>query len=1088
MRRFLPTLSILLMGILIYSCCMTNTARAESAPPAKKVDEVQIRTGAHTAYDRIVFDWPIKVGYALRREDASVSVVFESTVRFRQTAIEKLTRVQEFSSRESGDNQTEVTWKVDPNSVVKHFVNERSIVVDIEGKPVPKATTSNAPAQQTEHPPPTKQAEAEPKTNAQELATPTIEKEPASAPSATAQPASPPPITQPTATPEITAQPSSTIEQSASEPEKTAQDKPHPPSVPFPAPALLTHAIPPPVTTPNNFPPAPKIAIGSAPILVASLNPQTSARAAVWQRAGYGYIVFDRQFSLDLATLMAEQPPARVALEPLPGIKFSGYRFRMPYDALLLAQREDSIWKLFITRKKPDVPVSTALVAQPDFALGARMILPLPDAPESIRMTDPVVGDEIIVVPLERAEIFGVKRRMADLEILPAAQGLIVKPVTDKILVRKVPDGIEITAEGGLQLSRAVDTGAAQRSANRSRMIAAGKSLFDFSTWQGKPTETFTVARQRLQQAIVDVPETERNRARLELARFYFARGYGHEALAILNWLGKQMPDLKAHADFVALSGAAKILAGRAAEGLRELDSNLFVNQPEIALWQAVALAEMRDWNGAEERFVIVQPMLASYPEPFFSRFSTLAVESALATDKSREAAEWLELLLSNSRPENRNEAAIEYLRGAIHARANRYNMAEQAWNAATSMRDHLYKIRAELALIDLHIANKTLAPAKAANRLESLRFAWRGDDLEVDILHRLEQYYLQADNIKMALNTLSRVQDLFPDSAYVPQMQGEMAQIFRDIFLGDLGAKISPLEALTYYQQYRNLMPSGEKGIAVMRILAERLVAVDLLEQAGDILDDLARNKLQGEDKIHVATRLAAIRLLDGKPDKAVAALDLVKDSGGNAESLGERMLLRAKAQSEMRKYDEAIELLRDQNSQPTKILRAEIAMKGQKWPDAAKYLLQLIGPPPTEKTPLSREQASQLINAAIAMALSGDTNAIDQLAIDYGPAMDKTPQSDTFRVLTQPDKLGQLQDLADVQSRLTDLDMFQGFLNVYRKPETRADTGTAPQEVKPPAKNSAPQISPPSLAQTETNKIPEHKPALEPEKSTKH
>src|SRR6185312_6329127 len=104
---------------------------------------------------------------------------------------------------------------------------------------------------------------------------------------------------------------------------------------------------------------------------------------------------------------------------------------------------------------------------------------------------------------------------MADFRILPAAQGLVIEPLTDKLIVREVSDGIEVTAEGGLHLSSAVDTGASRQSSESTKATAAGKSLFDFTTWRGKPNETFTETRQRLQQTIVDVPEAERNRARL---------------------------------------------------------------------------------------------------------------------------------------------------------------------------------------------------------------------------------------------------------------------------------------------------------------------------------------------------------------------------------------------------------------------------------------------------------------------------------------------------------------------------------------------------------------------------------------------
>ena len=123
-------------------------------------------------------------------------------------------------------------------------------------------------------------------------------------------------------------------------------------------------------------------------------------RAAIWQRANYGMIVFDRKLTLgvDALTWRDSQPAPKVNLEPLGLAKFTGFRFAMPDQAELRATRENNVWKIYLTTQQPEVPVSTALVAQPDFALGARFLLPLPDAPEPIHLTDPVVGDDLILV------------------------------------------------------------------------------------------------------------------------------------------------------------------------------------------------------------------------------------------------------------------------------------------------------------------------------------------------------------------------------------------------------------------------------------------------------------------------------------------------------------------------------------------------------------------------------------------------------------------------------------------------------------------------------------------------------------------
>lgn len=780
--------------------------------------------------------------------------------------------------------------------------------------------------------------------------------------------------------------------------------------------------------------------ITQTPILIATFDPHGPTRVAVWHRGGYGYLMFDRKITIPLDALIAGQPAPRVTLENVDMPEANGYRFPVPVGVDVRATQSGTAWKIFLARQMTDLPVSTTLVAQPDFALGSRYLLPLPDAPKPIPMTDPVVGDTLIVVPLSKSEAFSLPRRMADFEIWPAAQGLVIRPLIDKILVRNLTDGVEITAEGGLRMSTPFDTGSSQQSVEKSRASAVGKSIFDFATWRGKPDEGFTEARQRLQQTIVDVPERERNRARLELARFYFAHGYGEEALSMLSDLIRQLPDLAVHADFMALYGASKILSYRAEEGIKDLNNEAFANQPEIKLWLGVGYAEMRDWASAEEKFSVNESILTGYPEPFYSRFSVLAIESALAVGRDREAADWLDRLETDTHTQD-VQPAIEYLHGVLHAHSGRIRAAEQNWKDVMQSNDRLYKVRAELALIDLGVADSSLTPAQAAERLEALRFGWRGDTLELDILHRLGQFYIQAKNVKQGMSVLNQAVHLYPDTSLTPKIKLEMSQAFHDVFLTDLGQSLSPLEALTLYQQYHDLMPPGDDGIAVTRNLAERLVAIDLLDQAAGLLDDLARNKLTGKEKAKASSRLAAVRLLDHHPDQALEALDIANGEFLPSDMQHERLLLRAKSLSDLHRDDEALALLRDNTRESAKLLRADITTHAKDWPATATALLDLVGPPPKPGEVLSHDQADWLVRCATAYALAGNQTGLDKLVIDYGAAMAGTAQNDTFRVLTQPEINGQLKNITAAQSNLSEVDLFQGFLNSYRNP-----TATAP------------------------------------------
>ncbi|MGE3622563.1 MAG: hypothetical protein AB7H77_01635 [Bdellovibrionales bacterium] len=1017
-----------------------NVMPAVAATPPTKI---MVRAGVHGDFERIVFDWPRKVTYSIRRTGARVTIEFSASAQANTDDVTsaRLARIRGFSATRGKNGHLLVSFAVDPQAGIKDFLSGTSIVIDIRSgsaavtpakKPIlPQQPPSIVSPPQADQAP---EAHISPPATAIDLVQPTSS---STEPALVAQPvlddkkvAEQPPI--PSASGDVTPP------ELPAEPDKSKIEEPS--------------ITPPPPTAPAaDKTPVPEI--GTASQLVVTLDPHVSAKTVVFQRAGYAYIVFDRKFTFDLPALTAGHPPPLVDLQPLDLPKASGWRFPVPMDAEIRAMRSQTAWRIFLSKQHLEIPVSTALVAQPDFALGARYLLPLADAPTPVFFNDPVVGDHLILVPLGKAEAFSVLRRMADFRILPAAQGLVIQPLNDKLVVRDVSDGIEITAEGGLKLSRAVDTGASLQSSQKAKAAAAGKSLFDFTAWRGKPNETFTETRQRLQQTIIDVPEAERNRARLELARFYFAHGNGEEASALLRYLALLVPDLATHSDFQILRGASKILAAQPEEGLAIFKEENITGQPEIELWQAVANAELRNWVDAEQKFAATETILAGYPEPFYSRFAVLAVESALATGKDREGKEWLDRL-ENGHHLTSVDPAIAYLHGVIHSKEGRAQAAEALWREVAESNDRLYRVRAQLALIDLDAATGAITPAKAADKLEVMRFGWRGDDLELDILHRLGQFYAQAKNIKAGLNVLNQAIQLYPKSPMAPQIRAEMAGIFRDVFLGDLAPDLSAVDALTLYQEYRELMPTGSDGDAVMSNLAERLVAIDLLDQAAGLLDELVKNRLKGVEKGRAGTRLAAIRLLDHKPEPALAALDMSNDNTYPADLLAERQLLRAKALSELGKSDDALELLKDSDGRDAKMLRADILVHAQRWNEAANELLELIGPPPKAGETLTARQADWLVSCAISLSLANDQARLGKLAIDFTASMAPMPQNDVFRVLTQPEKSTQLKDISAVQAKIADVDLFRGFLNAYRLDPNapKAKTPAKPDENKKP------------------------------------
>jgi len=991
--------NLLLLFLLAFAVPAAPEAACAAAKtqktPAKTNQKLALNVEKHKDFDRIVFNGARGLSYELIRKAEKVSLRFSVVADIDLKPTSKLTRAREFYSMKEasgGKGSLIIGFYVAPSAIIKDSAKGATITVDIYG-PLPQAETAGAPAITA----------ATQETVAKESKEPSLQAEfAANTPATTGR-----------------------------QEQKQAEGKTSPSPAPFFESASPGQA---PLPEKQNA----HAAKENRPELVVTFDPKIDTGLAVFERGGFVTVIFDRKITMDKPALTAGSP-LQVQLEAFDMPKNTGFRFPLPEGTSSRVSREGTAWKIFFVKDSRLPAVSTTLVAQPDFALGARIMLPVKNAPSPLRFADPVVGDELVVLPLHEPASFSITRRLVDFMVIPSAQGLVIKPLNEKTTVRSFAEGVEITAEGGLKLSPASETGARQKTSTKIRGGKSGGIIFDIELWKGRPGESFITARQKLARTIAEVPESQRNLARLELARFYFAHGMGEETLALLNLLAKNSPDLLSHPEFLALRGAASILAGNSEAGLRDLENQYLESQAEMKLWRAVGRAQLRDWNAAEENFNFVEELLASYPEPFHSRFSILAIEAALGAEKDREAAEWLDRL---ERQPHMSEIdpAIKYLRGVLHSKAGRAEEAEKMWKEVSLSSDRLYKIRAELALVDLKVAMRSMTPMQAAERLEGMKYAWRGDDLEVDILRRLGNFYIEAKNFKAGLAILARAVRLYPKSQLTPQIRAEMAKTFHDLFLTDIGADFSPVEALTIYQSYPELLPAGEEGFALKSNLAERLVAIDLLDQAAALIEDQVKNSLKGEDKMRAGTRLAAIRLLDGKPEAALAALDASQAdiaSEAVANDLnGQRRLLRARALSEQGKNDEALNLLQNDESKTAKALRADINIRAKRWAEAGRILLDLTGPPPLPGGQLSEEQAQWLVKCAIALSLAGDMQGVDRLAIDYGAAMSTMPQRDTFRVLTRPENVDQMRDIAAAQAKISEVDVFRGFLDAYRDP----------------------------------------------------
>ncbi|MFC7331812.1 tetratricopeptide repeat protein [Rhodocista pekingensis] len=1061
------------LALLAGTEAFAQPARPEAQPPAQQapatapaaVPRVAVRAGIHPGYTRLVFDWPSDVGYRVERDGTQVMLRFDRAARadFAQARRINPPRVQGLT-QVSDTPGLAVRFTVAADATLKDFRSGARVVVDIAGPSPAAAAPAVAETPPAAAPPATPPATTPPAD--QPAGARPAREAPKPAPSAAAPAARPrgmearmeeerrkaegEPLWQlsqqraaaqagtPAGTPPAGGQPAPT----QPVPSQPAPAQPVP-AQPAPAPAGAPPATPPAPAPPS--PAEPVAAVEAAPVIVA-FDPQAPTAAAVFERAGWLYILFDRP--VPPAAAPAAVPGLTGAIEPVTHADGGGFRFTHPVILTPRVEKEGTVWRVVLARPEAQpapgdgIPVD----AEPDFALGPRLVLKTPDAARVIDFTDPVVGDTLKVVPLPLAgQNMPEPLRLADAQILSSAQGIVVRPVNDQLLVQPVREGVEITIPGGLRLSPPEDIAAALPPPP-----AEPERLYDYAAWGQVPPQNYIRRRQALWQEVVAAPPGNRGRERLKLARFYLANGWGAEALGLLDLILEEQPDLDRRAEFLAVRGAARALAGDPDGAIADLSSRSLVGEPDADLWQAAAHAEKGEWDRAATLFARQARLLRDYPEPFFSRLALLAADAALRQGDLDTAGRLIDRLDRRGADDGPRAAAFHYFAGELAHKQGDERKAEDAWEKAAASNDRLYRTRATKDLIDLRLANGKLPPEKAAEEMEKLRFAWRGDDLELEIQRRLGEVHALAKQYPAAFDTLKRAITLYPDSPQAAEIAKRMSEIFANLFVQDGAASMPPLEALALYEQYRELTPPGPDGDLVIRRLAERLVEIDLLDRAAELLEHQVQYRLAGTEKAQVGTRAAGIRLLDSKPDKALATLDASEMPDLPAALVEERRLLRARALADLGRGSEAVGLLAADGSRPAKLLRIDVAWRDKQWPAAAAALADLIGPPPAAGTELAPEQSRLVINRAVALALAQDDAGLRQIRDQFGPAMEKTADATAFRVLTRPDEAAGLVDAATIRSRIAEIDMFRSFLDGYR---TRQQAATPPAADTPPA-----------------------------------
>jgi tetratricopeptide (TPR) repeat protein len=749
------------------------------------------------------------------------------------------------------------------------------------------------------------------------------------------------------------------------------------------------------------------------------------AAAAVFRRGPALWIVFPGAKLLDLTELrrlggdlvqradqLADAKATVLRLVTRPGI---GPSLRRTGDGWIV--------DLKTLEARADTPIT--LEARPA-AEPPEVRFAVREASEPVYLRDPEVGDLLAVVPVgEIGRGIGTPQDFVDFSALATVQGIALRPNADDLRVLIADDSVAVTRPGGLLLSSTAELSVSQEPETPGR-------LFDFARWRGAASQSFLQKRSRLEQAVAATPAAYRSKTRLALARFYFADLYAAEAEGVLEAIRRDDPTLSGDPAVLLMMGAVHLMLGDQKRAAQELGQELLGKEPEALLWRASLSAELGDWQVAARGFAEASDLLARYPTALRDRFALQAAESLLETSQADQAQPMIQLVLKDGAPPHDKAMAL-YLDGRRLLSLGDRDAAIVRWNQVAEMDDRLSRTRALFARTMAELDAKTITRTEVIQALDRLRFGWRGDMVEFNLMRTLGELKLADGDQRGGFDVLREVAANFPDYPQSKEVVKELGDAVTELFLNKGLDDVAPLKALTLYDDFKEYVPAGERSDAVVRRLADRLVSVDLLDRAATLLEDQVTHHLTGRDKARVAAQLALIRLLDHNPNDALKALDIDVGADVPPELQRQRQQLRARALSELNRGDEALAILASDTSRDADRLRADIFWRARNWAEAAKVFSRLVPSPGAEALD---QAASQLVlNWASALTLASDQPGLGELRAGYGKAMAATPFAEAFRVVAGDASPGAGEtDPRTVANRVAQMSDLQSFMTNFK------------------------------------------------------
>jgi hypothetical protein len=529
---------------------------------------------------------------------------------------------------------------------------------------------------------------------------------------------------------------------------------------------------------------------------------------------------------------------------------------------------------------------------------------------------------------------------------------------------------------------------------------------------------------------------------KLELAEFYFSKGFFAESLGVVQDIKISDPGYKDIFKVSYIGAAAKYMLQQYGDALDEFSTLIEQadrnkNYSEIRLWQWASknMFNIKKRNNDEVPIEIdfvsgYDKFMKQYPLTLRYKLGLMFVDEKLKEAKIEEAKNALDIISYNGIPKSLLDDTRFY-KAYIASKEGDLQLATKLYEKLLKIPDdRKNRARALVEVTKDKLLKSQISNEEAISNFLQATTIWRDDYFEMDVLEMVGHLYASQKEYIKALEIWKQVANNFPETTESVFILGKMKQLFIELFDGDIAYKMKPLETLKLYFGFRELTPAGELGDRITRKVAQFFITADMMDESMKIIEHQIKFRSVRDEKAKLALWLSKINIDNRDLEGAEKALTYIKENETSPGLITEKKYAIAHITALRGDYQQALDMVRNDFSSPAQKTRTELFWQKENWFGVMSSIESRLNElRETAPLPLTKDEINDINRLIVAYSAQGENKKLESIRSEFVKRIPSNNDQLLFDYLTSGNKYIDYNNF----DKTVELEDIERFMNDY-------------------------------------------------------